>query len=451
MSIMNSMKGILDVVANNAISGQAGSIIWKHPSPAIISGSKLIVSESQEAIFVKGGKIVHIFDTGTYEINTQNMPFLTGLMSLPFGGKSPHSAEIWFVNKSVQMDAPWGTPSPIQVEDHKLGAVLDIRTRGSLRIKVADSRNLFTTIVGQQASFSIDDLNSKVKNIVISRIKDILAKFIKTNQISITEFSMHGIEIASYLEESLRGEFLKYGLDLDGCEITDISPLKNENYEAAMARYNRIKDREAEIELQQKEIERLGGSELDLEKRKILELGGSELHLEKAKMQELGYDYKLEKELEILKAAASNQGNPMMAGGMGLGMGVQMGSALGQQVGAMAEQTFQKTPPASQGTSCAACGHMSAASIKFCPECGTSKIKQCGECKHTIEGSLKFCPECGKKLLFCPKCLTDNPADAEACVKCQTVLVVKPTTCPDCGVDVANNVKFCPECGKKLV
>lgn len=439
MSMFNKVKGFLDVVANNQITGQSGSMIWKHPSPAIVSGSRLIVGESQEAILVKGGKIIHIFDAGAYELNTQNLPFLQGFLNIPFGGKSPHQAEVWFVNKSLQLEVPWGTPSPIKVEDKVYGAILDIRSNGAISIKVSNARNLFTSIAGQMDHFSLEELSGKTKSIVISKITDILVKFVLRETKSFTELNGHLEEIGGFMAESLASEFDKFGLSVEGCYIQKIEPVENEELREVLALKKEKKRRIDLIQVQAFE-------------EKTLEM--TRIENQKLKMDTLGYDYKTEKQFDFLQAAASNSGNPVAGAGIGLGMGVGLGSNIATQTSEITKQAFSVDAPKEEhrgDVECLVCGAVAAKGVNFCPNCGLTLKKKCKDCKTQIEDGIKFCSECGKKVNFCPKCLEDNDPDATNCVKCDTLLIEKSNTCSQCGEQCKNGVKFCPECGNKLI
>lgn len=90
-------------------------------------GSQLVVYPSQTAFFVKGGQILDEFISGTFTIKSENIPLLSKLTNLPFGGESPFQAEVWFVNQVSLLDCKWGTPSPIQIEDPKYGVIVPIR------------------------------------------------------------------------------------------------------------------------------------------------------------------------------------------------------------------------------------------------------------------------------------------------------------------------------------
>ena len=108
---------------------QVGSpwLIYKCPSEEFVLGSQLIVNQGQEALFLKGGKALDLFEAGTHTLQTGNLPLLNKLVKLPFGGKTPFSAEIYYVNKTSRLDMNWGTQNPFQLEDPKYGLILSIR------------------------------------------------------------------------------------------------------------------------------------------------------------------------------------------------------------------------------------------------------------------------------------------------------------------------------------
>ena len=87
-------------------------LIYKYPSEEFVLGSQLIVNQGQEALFLKGGKALDLFGAGTHTLQTGNLPLLNKLVKLPFGGKTPFSAEIYYINKTSRLDMNWGTANP---------------------------------------------------------------------------------------------------------------------------------------------------------------------------------------------------------------------------------------------------------------------------------------------------------------------------------------------------
>lgn len=86
---------IIDVVKYEQ---QEGIIVHKYPSCDLRWGTQLVVYPGQVAFFVKGGKICDKFTEGTYTLKTNNIPILSKVVNIPFGGDTPFQADIWFVN-----------------------------------------------------------------------------------------------------------------------------------------------------------------------------------------------------------------------------------------------------------------------------------------------------------------------------------------------------------------
>ena len=102
--------------------------------------SQLIVSESQEAVLVKEGLFYGPIGPGRHTLETKNFPFLTKMVTaLTTNKKTPYTAELWFIQKSVPLDIKWGTSDPILLEDPKYHIALPIRAFGQYGIKIVDS------------------------------------------------------------------------------------------------------------------------------------------------------------------------------------------------------------------------------------------------------------------------------------------------------------------------
>jgi membrane protease subunit (stomatin/prohibitin family) len=114
-------------------------------------GSQLVVRESQRAVFFRDGKALDVFGPGRHTISTNNIPLLTGLLGLPFGGDSPFRAEVYFVSMREFTDMKWGSQQPLAYRDTELGMVR-LRAFGTYSMKVADPQVFVNEIVGTRGS-----------------------------------------------------------------------------------------------------------------------------------------------------------------------------------------------------------------------------------------------------------------------------------------------------------
>ena len=89
--------------------GDNSTFVWKHPIEDFNYGSQLIVHESQEAIFFKDGQALDLFGPGRYTLETQQLPLIEKSYKLPTDTEGTFHAEVYFINKTVQMAIKWGT------------------------------------------------------------------------------------------------------------------------------------------------------------------------------------------------------------------------------------------------------------------------------------------------------------------------------------------------------
>jgi len=329
--------------------GPPDALVWKYERENIVFGSQLIVNQSQEALFFKNGQVFDIFGPGVYTLSTMNIPLLQTILNLPFGGKTPFSAEVFFVNKVSRLDYKWGTKSPIQVEDPKYRVLVSVGAFGPFGLKVKDSRMLVTSIIGtidvkksdSERIWNGNKVMDYFRGLVLTRVTDNIAKFLVQKSISIVELSAHLDELSKVAESAIKDEFARFGLDLINFFINSITIPPDEIRRIQKGQFERL------------EIEQLGDER-----------------------------FQRMRTLEVMEASASNPGAPgtLMSGGLGLGMGMQMM----KQAENISQEDALKTvvQPAQPTVDCPKCGFKSPVGSKFCSQCGgeltSSKCSSCG-------------------------------------------------------------------------
>ena len=399
---------VIDVVKMDLAPGVFAR---KFPSQELSTWTQLIVSESQEAILLKEGQSVGPFGAGRHVLSTANFPGLIKILKL-VTGDSPFTAEVWFIQKSLKLDVKWGTAGAIQLEDPKYHIMLPVRAFGQYGIVVDDSAKFLFKLVGTLPAFVEKTLSSYFKGIVVTRVKDLIAKYLVDQEISILQISAHLNEISDTIEKQVSAELADYGVRIVNFNVNSISTDDN-----------------------------------DPAVKKLREALAA-----KAEMDILGYNYQQKRSFDTMETAAGNQGagGALLGAGMGVGMGVGVGMPMGNMMGAIA-QNLQTA----QTISCPKCGMNIAADSIFCPRCGEN-LKQksspdrsivCTQCGGKSPEGTKFCPHCGRRFRCCPSCGADNAEDASECRSCRKPL---PIRCPSCGAEINGGLKFCCECGAKL-
>ena len=181
-------------------------------------GAQLIVQPNQEAVFVKSGKAQDKFGPGRYTLTTMNVPILTRLLTIPWE-KSPFQAQVYFIGLQTFLDQKWGTRQPITVRDKDFG-IVRLRANGKFAFRVKDSNKLLDELVGTQGKYTTEDISSYLKDLIVSRLTDILA----SSQTSLLDLPAQFDEIGGGATSKIGQEFGKYGLELVEFFINAISP-----------------------------------------------------------------------------------------------------------------------------------------------------------------------------------------------------------------------------------
>jgi membrane protease subunit (stomatin/prohibitin family) len=181
-------------------------------------GAQLIVQENQEAVFFRDGKAMDSFGPGRHTLTTLNVPVLTRLLTIPWE-KSPFQAQVYFVGKQLFLDQKWGTRQPIIVRDKDFGMVR-LRSFGKFAFRVANAPMLLNTIVGTQGKYTTDEVTQYLKDLIVSRMTDLLA----SSGVGMLELPTKFDEIAAGTRVKVADDFAKYGLELSDFFINAITP-----------------------------------------------------------------------------------------------------------------------------------------------------------------------------------------------------------------------------------
>lgn len=181
-------------------------------------GAKLVVRESQVAVFVNEGQVADVFHPGTYTLETKNMPILTTLKGWKYGFNSPFKAEVYFANTKNFTDRKWGTKNPIMLRDPEFGPIR-LRAFGNYAVRIGDPVRVIREIAGTDGHFTTDEITEQLKNIIITRFSDALAE----SKIPAIDLASQYDELSKLIQEKISPEFDDYGLELSKFLVENVS------------------------------------------------------------------------------------------------------------------------------------------------------------------------------------------------------------------------------------
>lgn len=184
----------------------------------IKNGAKLVVRESQVAVFVSEGQVADVFQPGMYTLTTQNLPIMTTLKGWKYGFNSPFKAEIYFANTRNFTDLKWGTKNPIMMRDPEFGPIR-LRAFGNYAVRIKDPVKVIRAIAGTDGQFTMEEITEQLKNIIITRFSDSLAE----SKIPAIDMAAQYNELSKLLQEKILPEFEEYGLEVTKFLVENIS------------------------------------------------------------------------------------------------------------------------------------------------------------------------------------------------------------------------------------
>jgi len=372
---------------------------FRFPETNLSTYTQLIVQESQEAVLFSKGQIVGKFGPGKHTLNTENLPILRNLFGIPFGGKNPFTAEIWFVNKLQPYNIDWETDS-MSIHDVDYNTQLPLVSKGRYGLKVKEAEKFLIKIVGTKSEFTQVDLTDQFFGEFSTKTKSTIVRFMQNHRIGFKSISAHLDELSEYLKGTMQAFWDNLGLDLTQFYITSI-------------------DIDTSTETGRKVAEAIS---------------------QQSSMSITGHTWQQEKMFDVANNAVDGlgNGNGGLIGGL-MAMNMMGGMGGGNSAGMMNPQYNQ---PNFGGNNQGQVGQ---------PNQPVQQVREvfCSNCSKKYPNTHRFCPFCGDPYNPCPKCGTDNEKNAKRCVSCGSQLQVEVGLCPHCNAPLAAGSTFCGNCGKQ--
>lgn len=214
------MPRIIDVVDYNDETGK--EIVHRIPengSGDFRFGSQVIVREQQNAVFFRDGKSMDVFQAGRHTISTANLPIISGLIGLATSGKTPFTAEVYYVSMRTFLDMGWGTPEPITFRDADLG-VVRLRANGIYSFEIKDPSMFVNKVVGARGVFETSDIEEMLRGIIISKFIDLLGEA----KVPFFDLGQKYNELSAGAKAKISDDFVALGITLKSFFVRAITP-----------------------------------------------------------------------------------------------------------------------------------------------------------------------------------------------------------------------------------
>ncbi|MEV4071181.1 SPFH domain-containing protein [Nonomuraea fuscirosea] len=219
MALFDKIRGeFIDIV--EWLDDSRDTLVWRFPrhDNEIKMGARLVVRESQTAVFVNEGRIADAFPPGTYTLETRNLPVLSTLKGWKHGFHSPFKAEVYFVSTRQFADFKWGTQNPVIVRDPEFGPVR-LRAFGSYAARVTDAPALLRELAGTDPRFRTEEVEGYLRQLVMGRLPHALA----SAGVPLLDLAAGQHEMGRRLAVTLTADLASVGLAIPTFTIENVS------------------------------------------------------------------------------------------------------------------------------------------------------------------------------------------------------------------------------------
>jgi membrane protease subunit (stomatin/prohibitin family) len=436
-------------------------------------GSSLRVRMGETAVFFysPGGgapSLDYIDGPADLILETKNLPVISSIIGLAYGGDTPFQAEVYFINKGKATQLKWGIPWFDAFDPRFADIPVPVCANGTITFEIANVPR-FVEIQGLRISDP-----SLLREQIIPQIR----MAVKSSMVGLaTARGIPLVQIGGRLEDlsillqptitkvlegfgtSLRN-FVFEGIEIDKesdgykdlADITRRQAVENLKTQGEMGRKNMV-DSQSINSTHLAESQRIQREQL--EKRQSLQTESDFLPVHQINRQADVSQAAAESIGHLGRGAGSGEGAGIASTAMALGMALPIGQIFGQKIIGGLEKTL-----APSGTiPCSRCNTQIQQGAKFCPACGNqasqpATVASCGRCNLPLQTGAKFCPACGTPAAptlpaCCSRCNANLQPGVKFCPFCGSPAnsASAPPNCGRCGEKMQPGVKFCPSCG----
>ena len=222
----------------------------------IKDASKLIIAPGQGCIIVYDGLVKGtLTEPGTYEMETDNHPFITTLLNIAQQAESEHKMRFYFFRTAEMVNILWGTASPVKYIEPYYNIPVALGACGNFSVRIQDASQMLVTVLGTVANYYVEDVQELVSSCIITP----LTNFLAVKAYPYKEVDTHLEELSNELREKTSEELSRLGLELTDFRIASVT-----FDDDTMERIGRIanmateKQAAAEVDLDYTELQKLG-------------------------------------------------------------------------------------------------------------------------------------------------------------------------------------------------
>lgn len=328
-------------------------------------GSSLRVKDGEVAVFVykQQDGTTQDFIEGPFDdiIKTANLPVLSSILGLAYGGDSPFQAEVYFINLQGNNQLKFYTDS-FGVYDPRLpDHGIPVSVFGTMTFSLVNYKEFIK--LNRLVNFSHEQFLEQVKDAIDKYVKGVITNIPQEMGIPAVHLERKILEVNQRVEQYLRprieGDFgvKMKALDISSIEIDKLDPTYKELFRLTAGNTAKTLDAQTDVNIKNmQDTQAINAANME----ETLRVQREEMQRAQRLQTETNFmgAHALDQQTEVLKTGAQSlgqMGSMNMGGGgsnpAGMMTGMMMGGAMGQQMAGMVNsmgqqmQNAMNTPP----------------------------------------------------------------------------------------------------------
>lgn len=191
-------------------------------------GSSLRVKDGEVAVFVYKQKegTIQDFIEGPFDetLKTANLPILSSILGLAYGGETPFQAEVYFINLAGIISVPFAVPY-FTVSDPRFPDIaIPVAAGGRFTFKIEDYKAFIK--LHRLINFSIEDFKKQIKDVVVRRVKNTITNAPSDFGMPLVQVERKIEDINDALKPKIIIDFEDFGVKVGRFDLSRIEPDK---------------------------------------------------------------------------------------------------------------------------------------------------------------------------------------------------------------------------------
>ncbi len=199
MGILDFVKGGVGRMMIARPDEHKDKVVYKHPDQTFPFWSQLTVDSDEVCLFFKDGTYVGALPPGRHTLQTQNIPFLNGLVD-KFTGGNVFISELFFVTTRPLFNQGFGDTIG-SMRDPELDIRVTPRAFGTYSFRVVDAVRFVVGFRGQTSGDPEQSLRW-VRDQLFMGLRSTLTRLIKAGELTLLDLGTCGPEVARGIVQS---------------------------------------------------------------------------------------------------------------------------------------------------------------------------------------------------------------------------------------------------------